>query len=146
MTIQYAGALQVLERALEKDGWERGAAIGWDNLIKLLSPSLPLRDLPLIPHVHDGHHESLTLVKPLGEDRRQVLRLWATPYRIAHQQAPIWVGNVTEQGKKVILDLIVVPATERDDVTLAMDGLTELHPYRPAEGAPLLLQERPITP
>jgi len=146
LTLQYAGSLEDFSQALERGGWEKGIGLRWSNLIRLLSPSLALRDLPVIPQVHDGHHESLYLVKPLGDDSRLVVRLWATPYHLAEEQTPIWVGNITEQRKKVLLDLIAIPATQEGDPMESGDlGLSALHPYRPHEDkAPLLLQVRPF--
>ncbi|MEA3275410.1 MAG: VTT domain-containing protein [Pseudomonadota bacterium] len=147
MSLQYAGSLDELTDALADKGWERGTLLGWANLIKLLSPSLPLQALPVIPHVHDGHHESLTLVKHLADDGRLVLRLWATPYRIGKEQTPLWVGNVTGQQKKVVLDLIVVPATDPESSPQSVnEDFAALQPSYPTENVPLLLQMPPKMP
>lgn len=145
MTIQYAGSLEDITARLGANGWAPAEGLSWSTAMKLLSPSLPLDDLPAIPHVHDGHHESLALVKPLPDGGRLVLRLWATPYRI-DGGTPLWVGNVTAQYKRVILGLLAVPTTARDTqrpMPSASGDLSALDPFRPAEGAPLLLQAIP---
>jgi len=144
LNLQYAGRLNDLQNTLAAKGWETGTKLDWGNAMKLLSPSLPLQDLPVIPHVHDGRHEVLTLTKNSVDDERLVLRLWATPYRI-EGHASLWIGNVTAQHKRTILDLLAIPATEPDRVT-PLDSVqadfSGLHPYQPEVGAPLLLRER----
>jgi hypothetical protein len=140
LTLQYAGPLDELRTALAAKGWESATMLDWSNLIKLLSPSLPLQDLPILPQVHDGHHESLTLVKPQGMDHRRVLRLWETPYRIGDDQTPLWIGNLTGQTKKPILDLIAVPTTQAGGLpSAAYEDFSVLQPLRPAGETPLLL-------
>ncbi|MGD8498607.1 MAG: LssY C-terminal domain-containing protein, partial [Chromatiales bacterium] len=81
--------------------------------LKLLSPSTPLAELPIIPHVHDGHHEELALVKDLSADRRIVLRLWSTQCRI-DQDVTIYVGKATLLAKESVVDLIALPLTARN--------------------------------
>ncbi|MBK5931192.1 bifunctional DedA family/phosphatase PAP2 family protein [Halochromatium salexigens] len=108
--IQYAGPLDRLAQALADHGWERAEMLAWNNAIKLLSPSLPLAELPVVPHVHDGHHDDLTLVKDLADGRRLVLRLWGTHSEIS-ASVPVWAGNVTEVVKHRIVDLLALPTT-----------------------------------
>ncbi|TVQ91606.1 MAG: phosphatase PAP2 family protein [Chromatiaceae bacterium] len=108
--VQYAGPLAALAQALTQAGWQPAPMLGWDNAIKLLSPSLPITDLPVVPHVHDGHHEALTMVRDQGPDQRLVLRLWAAECRIS-ADIPLWIGNVTRLGKDRILDLLALPIT-----------------------------------
>lgn len=112
--IQLAGDPSLLESALAPDGWRRAPMLGWSNALRLLSPSQPLADLPVIPHVHDGRHGSLTLVRDGDENSRDVLRLWRTGFRLDDGE-PIWVGNVTAQHKEVVLGLVALPVTEPGD-------------------------------
>ena len=111
--LAYAGELADLTAAMKPQAWQRADMLSWGNAIKLLSPSLPLAQLPVIPHVHDGHHERLTLVKDVTGDRRLVLRLWATQCRI-EGDTPVWIGDVTALHKENIVSLIVLPLTSRD--------------------------------
>jgi hypothetical protein len=145
LNLQYAGDPQRLTASLTATGWKPAQMLALDNFLRLLSPSQPLRELPVIPHVHDGHHGSVVLVRDAGDDSRLVLRLWATPYRI-EGTAPLWVGAVTSQHKKAILDLLAVPTTDADSegaMRSAKADLAALHPKRPAEDAPLLLDSLP---
>jgi membrane protein DedA with SNARE-associated domain len=117
LTIQYAGDPGLMARALAGLGWTPAEEITWSNAMRLLSPSLPLAELPMIPQVHDGRHEALILTKTLDDDQREVLRIWPTRWRLDDGK-PLWVGNVTRQHKGVLLDLIVFPATDPQDFAL----------------------------
>jgi membrane protein DedA with SNARE-associated domain/membrane-associated phospholipid phosphatase len=145
LNLQYAGALDEFLAQLSNRGWEPGARLGWGTAMKLLSPSLLLADLPVIPHVHRGSYESLTLVKQAPNERRLVLRLWATPYRI-DEGIPLWIGNVTTQHKREILNILAIPVTDPDTcgpLESVQDDFSALHPFRPSGTAPILLQAAP---
>jgi len=142
LNLQYAGRLDDIHDRLAAKGWEPGSRLSWGTAIKLLSPSLPLTEFPIIPHVHKGHHEALALVRHSPPDGRLVLRLWATPYRI-DGKTPLWIGNVTAQYKQVILDLLAIPTTDadtQDPLDSVQGDFSVLHPVRPDQTAPLLLQ------
>lgn len=148
LNLQYAGQLADLRGKLADKGWEPGSGLSWDTAIKLLSPSLPLAELPIIPHVHKGRHEALTLVKHSLGSGRLVLRLWATDYRI-DGKTPLWIGNVTAQHKRVIPDLLAVPTTDADThspLDSVREDFSALYPFRPDRAAPLLLQATPVPP
>jgi undecaprenyl-diphosphatase len=145
LNLQYAGGLDDLSIALAPLGWQQGASLGWGTAMKLLSPSLPLQELPVVSHVHDGRHEALVLVKCSSDDSRLVLRLWETAYRI-EGTTTLWIGNVTTQHKRTILDLLAIPATDSDTLSplrLVRDDFSALHTFQPGEDAPLLLQAVP---
>ncbi len=125
LPIQYAGDPDTLARALAAFGWQRGPRLDWDSVLRLLSPSLPLAQTPVIPQVHDGLHEALILTKPIGADQREVLRLWSTRWRLS-DGASLWVGNVTRQHRGLLLNLIVVPATDPQDFGLPVEFAGEL--------------------
>ncbi len=142
LNLQYAGRLADLRGKLAYKGWEPGSRLSWGTAIKLLSPSLPLAGLPVVPHVHKGRHEALTLVKQSPGNGRLVLRLWAIDYRIDGKM-PLWIGNVTAQHKRVILDLLAVPTTDADTqgpLDSVQEDFSALHLFRPDQAAPLMLQ------
>lgn len=111
LTLQLAGHPQELAATLADLGWQAADLLRWGNALRLLSPSLSLAELPVIPQVHDGNHESLVMTKTGPAGDRWVLRLWPSRYRLADGRA-LWVGNVTRQRREVVLDLIAFPATE----------------------------------
>ena len=110
LDIQLAGDPALLRSALAEDGWAPATMLDWGNALHLVSPSLPLAKLPVIPHVHAGRHESLALTRATTHGQREVLRLWPARFRLS-DGAPLWVGNITTQRKEVILDLIALPVT-----------------------------------
>lgn len=122
LTLQFAGDPNDLKAALAPDGWKPAELLRWGNAPRLLTPSLALTELPVIPQVHDGHQESLALTRTDAQGTRWVLRLWPTPFRLA-EGTPLYVGNVTRQRKAVVLDLIAVPVTDVDPADGAMPSL-----------------------
>jgi membrane protein DedA with SNARE-associated domain/membrane-associated phospholipid phosphatase len=109
----YAGDLEPLAAAMSTQGWQPADRLSWDNAMKLLSPSLPLSELPVIPHVHDGRHETLTLVKDAGLEQRLVLRLWASHCNI-DRRIPVWIGTLVTLHKETIVNLLALPITVDD--------------------------------
>jgi len=146
LTIQYAGDPARFAAALAPVGWQPAPLLDWGNALRLLSPSLPLAELPVIPQVHDGHHEALVLTKAAASpDHREVLRLWPTRWRLTDGR-PLWVGNVTRQQRGELLELAFFPATDPADIALPPElagGLSGLNTRTPPGGAPLLIEDRP---
>lgn len=146
LTLQYAGAPEVLAAQMARHGWHRAERLGWHNVMRLLSPTLTLTQLPVIPRVQDGRHESLVLVKAEADQTsRSLLRLWPTAYRIDGRE-PLWVGNVTTQHKEVLLGLIALPITDTDGTEPARRlraALGELEPQPTQETGPFLLRLPP---
>ncbi|HSQ08432.1 MAG TPA: VTT domain-containing protein [Chromatiaceae bacterium] len=147
MTLQYAGDPMDLAAALEGSGWQQASPLDWGGALRLLSPSLPLADLPLIPQVVDGRPEAVALVKTDPDGGRRVLRLWPTRFRLA-EGPPLWVGYVAGLHKASILDLIAFPATDADGGELSpedradLQGLVDRWPAGPG----LLLLPRTLAP
>lgn len=142
LTVQFAGDPATLAAALATAGWAPAELLDWGNAVRLLSPSLPLAELPTIPQVHDGHHEGLVLIREGGESRREVLRLWSTPWRL-EDATPLWVGNLSTQHKATLFGLVAFPATDPAGfaapprLEVAADGLASRQP----PGARVLLIE-----
>ena len=142
LTIQYAGDPSLMVTALANSGWTPAEELAWGNAMRLLSPSLHLAELPMIPQVHDGRHEALILTKARGDDQQEVLRLWPTRWRLDNGK-PLWVGNVTRQHKGVLLDLIVFPATDPQDFALPEEfvgTLPELSTHATPDGGVALIE------
>lgn len=115
--LAYAGDLEPLTAAMSTRGWQPADRLSWGNAMKLLSPSLPLSELPVIPHAHDGRHETLTLVKDAGQAQRLVLRLWVSHCSI-DGRIPVWIGTLVTLRKEIIVNLFALPVTA-DDATAA---------------------------
>lgn len=110
LNLQYAGDPETLKRYLEGTGWQPEPHTHWRDWLKLLAPDQTLQALPVLPQVHDGHHEALLLIKPLPQDRRLVLRLWPSDFRFG-DGSPLWLGNVSEQQQVRLLDTLTYART-----------------------------------
>ncbi len=148
LDLQYAGPLDGLSTRLQAQGWRRAPALGWRDLLVLLSPSLPLARLPVLPQVHQGRHEQLALVKDLDRERRLVIRLWRSALTLEPGQAPLWIGNAGIQERAELLSLVGYAVTNEDfhgafeslQTALSEAGLTL---RRPSATRELLLARLP---
>ncbi|MEJ2575162.1 MAG: VTT domain-containing protein [Gammaproteobacteria bacterium] len=109
LNLQYAGSLADLDQRLRAAGWTRRQPAVSRDLLRWLSPSLPLAQLPLLPHVHDGRHETAAWSRPLG-DSRLVVRLWPAPATLDGAPA-LWVGAASAQVKRERLGLLAYAVT-----------------------------------
>jgi undecaprenyl-diphosphatase len=114
LNIQYAGTLMSLQAHLEPKGWQPATMVSLSNILKLLSPKLELEQLPLLPQVHDGHHETLALVKDTEEGKRYVIRLWPAHTELTPDLQPLWIGNVSELKKGLVMELFTYTETGGD--------------------------------
>ena len=122
LTLQYAGPLGALESRLATAGWQRVTTANARDALKFLSTSLPLRDLPVLPQVHDGRHESLVMVKPDGDGRRWVLRLWPAWRSLDPGAVPLWIGNVGSQERRELVGMLAYPVTT-DGFDMGLEAL-----------------------
>ncbi len=145
--LQYAGTLEWLKIKLMEKGWRQADELQWDDILKLLSPSLPLQALPVLPQVHDGRHESLAMIKPLADDGRLVLRLWPSNTVLMPGQKSLWVGSVTRQQQADALVLLHYAKTSADFDTpmeILRTDITDL-PHKAVDPYLLLIEEPPQT-
>jgi len=141
--LQYAGTLEWLKIKLMEKGWRQADELQWDDILKLLSPSLPLQALPVLPQVHDGRHESLAMIKPIPDDGRLVLRLWSSNTVLMPGQKSLWVGSVTRQQQADALALLHYAKTSADFDTpmeILRADTTDL-PHKAADPSLLLMEE-----
>ncbi|MFM1891393.1 MAG: hypothetical protein RLZ44_470, partial [Pseudomonadota bacterium] len=139
LNLQYAGDDARLGELLQAAGWLPAKAPRARDLLRQLSPSLPLAELPLLPHVHDGRHEQAAwiLEQPHG---RLVLRLWRSGYRVP-EVGPLWVGEVSLQQHRSKFDLIAYAVTTEDYAAALQQLAQQLDRGTRVEGphGPLLL-------
>ncbi len=114
LNIQYAGPLKSLRDHLTGKDWRPAPMLNWGNVLRLLSPSMELTDLPVFPQIHNGHQESLVLIKELPQGRRIVLRLWRANLKLQPEGQPLWVGSVTEQQQAHMGNLLTFTRTKVD--------------------------------
>lgn len=117
--VQWAGALSAVREKLASQGWREPVPLSATSALRWLSPAPLLAELPLLPQVHDGGHESLVLIRPLSTglakgkarlDRQLVLRLWDAGMAVDPGGVPLWVGSVSfqEPGRLPLLRLPLI--------------------------------------
>ena len=96
--LQWAGTREELETRLKEAGWQPAPPPTWKGILLWLSPQVELRELPVLPQIHDGSEDDLTMVR-YGDDpnSRWVLRFWDVGGRLKESDLTIWVGSVSHQ-------------------------------------------------
>ncbi len=96
--LQWAGSREELDRRLRETGWQPAPAADLKGMLLWLSPQVELRELPVLPQIHDGSEDDLTLVY-YGADpnTRWLLRFWDVGARLLEREQLIWVGSVSQQ-------------------------------------------------
>ncbi|MFQ5756924.1 MAG: phosphatase PAP2 family protein [Acidiferrobacterales bacterium] len=166
-TVQWAGGLDRLRAQLHAQGWRAPTQVSLANSLHWFAADTKLADLPVLPQVHDGRHESFLMVYTIvhrvriqtGDDVAEaqlVLRLWPADAILTDKQTSLWVGYVAIQRRVRIPPFLWVlrTANELDQpITMLQSLLKGVHwkrVYRmPAEnqadiqwsGAVLLIQE-----
>ncbi|MDO9371160.1 MAG: VTT domain-containing protein [Gammaproteobacteria bacterium] len=130
LTLQWLGSIGELRRYLAARGWYDPVDLELKTLLVWLTPNPVLAELPVLPQVHDGRHESLLMVHGLpGQERQLVLRLWTADARAADGNTPLWVGNVTRHRVSKKIPLFTVARSEAvfsqplAEFERALDGL-----------------------
>ncbi len=107
--IHYAGPADALRKALSDLGWQPArdaVGLAW---LRLLAPTSAISQLPLVPHSHQGRRALLHFIKPLDEQRRLAIYLWPSGYYLQERRVPVWMGEVTIQGRRQWLSLLIYP-------------------------------------
>lgn len=96
LNLQYAGSLTPLKEALTAAGWHPPPPLTPFSWLSWLNEKTPLKLLPVLPQVHNGHDEVLLLVKENPDEKTlTAVRLWPSRYRLNSSKEPLWLGNVT---------------------------------------------------
>jgi len=131
LNLQWKGPLSVLSEMLRARGWQQPVPLRLTAAMRWLLASPTLSELPILPQVHSGRHESLLMRLPASPDRapRQsaasqeqqlVLRLWNTGIILEPDGEPLWVGNVSVQQPRHILMLTFPVTTNEFDAPLTL--------------------------
>lgn len=150
LTLQYAGPLAALRRALAAQGWQPPVRLDGLSWLQWFNPAAEAHRLPVLPQVHAGHHQELLLIKAEGRDRLQVLRLWPSDRLLQPGDTPLWLGNTAWLEAARLLGSVSVPRTLEDFATplallrqdLAAAGW-EVREARRADEAVLLVTNPP---
>ena len=96
--LQWAAPREELERRLRETGWQPAAAPSLRSILLCLSPQVQLRELPVLPQIHEGSEDDLTMVR-YGDDpnTRWLLLFWDIGVQLQGSGLLIWVGSVSQQ-------------------------------------------------
>lgn len=114
LTFQWAGDPASLTAELAARGWR--APVPWTlrSALQWLDPHAPIGDLPVLPHLENGHPAVLVRVHPLAGGRsreRLVLRLWPSGLGVsglASTTTPVLVGTVAEERASALAPIVTV--------------------------------------
>lgn len=109
LIFQWAGRIDPLHRQLLKRGWKPAEGLNLASLFMLLAPTAPIRSLPILPRLHDGHPEQFRLYRD-RENTRYVLRIWPSAVRLADHARSVWLGTVEPLTGRRIGPWLTVPA------------------------------------
>jgi membrane protein DedA with SNARE-associated domain len=119
LNVQWAGDAGALAAHLAARGWQVPASASLAGALAWLSPHPALADLPVLPRVHDGRHETLIRALMVPADpvggippTRLVLRLWPTDTALAPGGDRLWVGSVSRQRVRGTAGLLQLPRSE----------------------------------
>lgn len=110
--LQWAGDLEQIRSALEADGWVAPTPPSGGNLLRWLTTSSRIDQLPVLPQVHAGNHQRLSLRRPIDEQRQVLMRLWPSGWQLDSGE-PIWLGSLVPQAARTYYRLFRYPVTEK---------------------------------
>jgi undecaprenyl-diphosphatase len=115
LNFQWAGSLPQLQELLVAQGWETAAAFSPLTALNWLAPDPAVGNLPVLPEVNDGQHQSLLLIAPHAPDARHLtqLRLWPSNTELQDGR-PVWIGKAGRQFLDDTLPLITYLKSDRD--------------------------------
>jgi membrane protein DedA with SNARE-associated domain/membrane-associated phospholipid phosphatase len=117
LNVQWAGDLNSIRQVLLAHGWRQPLMLTTRSALSWLLPKPTLRQLPILPQLHDGQAESIVFVHQSDQvnqqDTQLILRLWPTVLRLKGNDLPLWNGTVASQHL-MQLPLISFPRLSHD--------------------------------
>ncbi|MEJ2360999.1 MAG: VTT domain-containing protein [Gammaproteobacteria bacterium] len=95
LNVQWAGKLTTIQQQLRAHGWRKPLLLSPHTALSWFLPGPTLKDLPVLPQLHNGQAESLVMVYPDTDKQEFILRLWPTNQRLQPGNTPVWLGTVT---------------------------------------------------
>ena len=96
LNFQWAGTLTRLQEILGRQGWQPPPGFGALRAMNWLAPHPDIANLPILPQVHNGQHQKLTLVqRDENKGRITALRLWPANVETTDGATRIWIGTVS---------------------------------------------------
>ncbi len=124
MTLQWGGKVAKLEALLLAEGWQKAPPFSLMSSFKWLSPDSSLKDLPLLPRVHQSRHEQHAWVY-YEKDSRLILRLWSSHMYLTNVHSLVWVGNITRERLEHPLAFFTLPVSQQGEILHPLDYLPQ---------------------
>lgn len=102
ITVQWTANPQQIVAQLSSRGWLAGTRFNARSLFSLVSPDVPVMDLPVLPKLNDGEPSTLVFSRQRERrDERDVLRFWRSDYAVERRDGaaptPIWLGSLVHE-------------------------------------------------
>ena len=112
LNLQYVGKLVELQASLEQAGWIKPLPLTPASSLHWLMKKPVIQNLPILPQVNNGRHETLLLIHPLPGTATNfmALRFWPGDV-ILDDSKPLWTGALTTMNIHKYLQLIHIPRT-----------------------------------
>ncbi len=98
MNLQWADSLSHIQQQLARQGWHL-VQRKTSRYLNWLKSDTPVTQLPILPHVHKGRYETLSMVKYIDTDKRiLIIRLWPTAIYISsakNNDTLLWLGTLS---------------------------------------------------
>lgn len=144
LDLQWAGTLPAIQAQLEADGWTQPAELDLSNILRWLTASETVSQLPVLPKVHAGRHPALVMRKPIDEETQWLVRLWPSGLRLAEGE-PVWLGQIHAQAAATRFRLFRYPtATPAPQAGLPFAFTPNARQVETATGGLLLLRVAPL--
>jgi undecaprenyl-diphosphatase len=124
LTIQWAGSLDELAHYLLAEQWQRPPSLSMKNLLLMLFPDISIEKLPLLPRLHNGRTDSLSLIRKVA-DKRWVLRMWPADMKTTENDLPLFVGTIEVQKPGYVAGLITL-ARDSGEYELPLDTFKQM--------------------
>jgi undecaprenyl-diphosphatase len=96
LNIQWAGTLPSIQAQLSAQGWQPAVGFSVAKSLLHLAPDTSLEQLPILPMLHNGHHDNLTMLRRNATGLNyDILRLWPANATL-DGVTPLWIGFVSD--------------------------------------------------
>ncbi|MDH5300309.1 MAG: VTT domain-containing protein [Gammaproteobacteria bacterium] len=138
---QWAASREQIDQAMRQAGWQSPMALDERSWLRWFAAENDLRQLPLLPRVHDGQYEQFKYLRQTPEGV-QVMRFWQSQYQVADK--PIYLVSVSYEDLDQSLWMLAIPRTTTIPVQAEqwLTGLASMQFVKTADGRWLLWPEK----
>lgn len=128
LALQWAGDGPSLVAALAPHGWRSAAELGLATLERYLTGTTRPDDLPVLPKLNDGRSPEIALVRSSSDDRREVMRVWASRFAVRGREGPhpLLLASIVRERIEHPLGILTLARKQEDepvDATAVTGGL-----------------------